>query len=81
MAYIVFKNKKTLTISAEQGAHIWESLLNPVDLDDKQLDFLSTVSKIYLNYYTAPQSYLDAHADLLHKMYGHQPPVERWYQK
>lgn len=60
MAFIVFKDGNSMTVSPKVGEKIWrvkDGLEKPRDLN--QARFVARIRRIYLNKYAAPQTYLD----------------------
>lgn len=60
MAFIIFADGRSMTVSPKVGEMIWrvkDGLEKPRDL--KQARFVARVRRIYLNKYAAPQAYLE----------------------
>lgn len=58
MAIVEMSNGERRYISAEQGEKLWKGLRDPNGLDEAQLDFLSKVKRLFLNWHVAPDDYI-----------------------
>lgn len=62
MAFIIFADGRSMTVSPKVGEMIWrvkDGLEKP--RDQNQARFVARIRRIYLNKYAAPQVYLEAH--------------------
>lgn len=60
MAFIRFKNNKSMIVSPEQGLTMWRIMNAEIKGTKRQRDFIAKIHRIYLNRNTAPISYLKA---------------------
>lgn len=63
MALIRLTNGKEETVTAEVGAAIWQVLTGELDPTPDQEKFVTRISKIYLNWRNAPDSYIAKYLD------------------
>jgi hypothetical protein len=59
LAFIVFHDHTSKSVSAEKGLHIWQVLCGDKEPEnEQQAEFIAQIERIYLNRKTAPASYL-----------------------
>lgn len=68
MAYVKLTNGQTKMISRIKSHEIWSVLNGEKEGTKEQQAFCANIDKIYLNRHTAPQSYIEAHWDILKSM-------------
>jgi hypothetical protein len=59
LAFIVMHDRRTKSVTAEQGLHIWQVLNGEAEPEnEQQAEFIAQIERIYLNRKNAPASYL-----------------------
>lgn len=58
MALLEFVDGRRELVSAQVGVNVWECLNGDIDPDEDQEEFLSKVKRVWLNWRTAPDSYI-----------------------
>lgn len=58
MAFLVFADGKSKTVSAEQGKRAWDLLCGHDEPEEKEVRYLNNIKRVFLNWRTAPDEYL-----------------------
>lgn len=65
MAVIKLIDGRTVTLPHEKAVVIWQVLTGEIEPTKEQEKFCSTVDRVYLNRYKAPESYLNRYRSTL----------------
>ena len=76
MALVILKDGRSLKITKEQGHDIWAILQGDKQPDEEQAKFVESISKLYLNFNNAPDSYISEYLDSFTKWCKSEWPVD-----
>lgn len=58
MGYLVYKDGRKKFLPDGQALKLWKSINDPTNLTPSQIEKLGTITRIFINYYQAPESYV-----------------------